>query len=761
MMFHKHALTRAAALGLLLLCAGPLSAQLSPNADDAPVIDLDAVLDAPEGQRATGGLPAAPAVTIAPVTDPVAPEIPEGAFVTVPSFERGVDPDAPATAREGEVLLPLTSENPTLDGIVRLSGEVQSEKFFIDLPQAAAIERVVLSYRVSINVLPEQSEMLIRVNGVATPAIRPDAFDGFEQIFLPAALFVDGRNEIVVSLRHTHRIFCGPSATFDVWTEINTNTSGVRIDRGDLPIDAVGMAMALSAQVALSGNLPVRLIDDLVVDNPEDVNRRNDEVLNLLSPRLAGLRGSSPIILAPEDAYGVTRGTAPLARITVLHGIQPSVDIRRGGDGTAVLLLTMGYDGELPELDTVLPFPEPLENNALLVPDAATPLRDLGFQQMDAYNHYTEQNVTFRLPDDWLLLASQTALLRLDYTFLDGLPTGALMLVKINNTTVRMLPLDINGGNAQPTLDVGFRARLLRPGANLLTFATIVPGDPVDQPCAQMPAPIVTIDNGSTLFVPSSPKMQMSDLARPMMAMQPDQITADFPPSTNRSVAYFPAILAAALRPIAGVEPLPKASLHVTLEATDADLNLSDLGINRRDLLRLFDVGPITPDVDADTQADLGLFARAVVYAKEIGRKLRALAVPDDGPLPLWLQGKHADAALFVPRDAAPEEVWLMVRPQSSPQALAAVLAQARLSPVGPRGRLSILNSDGTWESWRNSEPRPWMLEPLTIQNFRTVAGNFASWSPLYYGALLMVLTFASVGLALVYVMTTRGGRKG
>lgn len=760
MMFPKPVLTRAAAFGLMLLCASPLLAQLSPSIDDAPMIDLDAVLDAPAGPRASGAAPAEPDVAIAPITDPVAPEISDAAFVTVPSFERGINLGAPLTPQGGEVLLPLTSEHPTLDGIVRLSGEVQSEKFYIDLPQAAAIERVVLSYRVSINVLPEQSEMLIRVNGVETPAIRPDAFDGFEQIFLPATLFVDGRNEITVSLQHTHRIFCGPAATFDVWTEINTNASGVRIDRGDLPIDAVGMGMALRAQVAMSGNLPVRLIDDLVIDNADEVNSRNDKVLNLLSPRLAGLRGSSPIILAPEDAYGVTRATAPLARITVLHGIEPGVDIRRGGDGTAVLLLTMGYDGELPELDSVLPFPEPLENNALLTPDTSTPLRDLGFEQVDAFNRYTEQKITFRLPDDWLLLASQTAMLRLDYTFLDGLPTGALMLVKINDTTVRMLPLDINGGNSQPTLDVGFRARLLRPGANLLTFATIVPGDPVDQPCVQMPAPIVTIDNGSTLFVPSSPKMQMSDLARPMLGMLPDQITADFPPTTNRSVAYFPAILAAALRPIAETKPLPNASLHVTLEATDFDLNLTDLGVNRRDLLRLFDVRPITSDAPEDEQADRGMFSRALSYVDGIAKDVRQLAIPDDGPLPVWLRGKHADAALFIPRDDAPEEVWLMVRPQSNPQALAAVLAQARLSPEGPRGRLSILNSDGTWESWRNSEPRPWMLEPVTIKNFRTVAGNFASWSPLYYGALLMLLTIVSVGLALVYIITTRGSRK-
>jgi cellulose synthase operon protein B len=754
----------AVKLGLvLLLCGSPLSAQVSSNAQDAPLIDFGAVLDAPSGAPATGTAAPAPTTStaIAPIAAPTAPEIQDETLLTLPTFERGNSQDDPLETKTGEVLLPLTSKKPSLDGIVRLSGEVQSETFYIDLPQAAAITGFVMSYRVSINVLPDQSEMQIQVNGKDALSVRPDAFDGFGRISLPASLLADGLNEIVVTLHHTHRIFCGPDATFDVWTEINTNTSGARINRDDLPIDSVGIRMALSAQAAMAGNLPVRLINDPNTSDSTKIGRGNEAILEALSPRLAGLRGSSPIILAPEDAYGVITETAPLARITVMYGLQPSIEIRRGGDGTAVLLLTTGFNGELPELDDVLPFPGPLENNAFLRPGSETPLHELGFDQTNAYNHYTEQNLAFRLPDDWLLLASQKGLLRLDYSFLEGLPKGALMLVKLNDTTIRMLPLDIDGGTSLPTLDVGFRARLLRPGANLLTFATVVPGDPSDQPCAQTTAPFVTVDSGSTLYVPPSPKMQMSDLARPLAGIHPDQISADSPSLSDRSAAYFPSILASALRPISDTEQMSNASLHVTAEANDAGLSLNDLGINRRELLQLFEepVGQSTA-TSADARNRPGLFDRLMAYVKDIGTEVRQLALPDDGPLGLWLAGKRADAVLFIPRDDAPEEVWLMVRPQSNPQTMAAVLAQARLSPEGPRGRLSILTSEGKWQSWYSSKPEPWMLEPLTVSNFRTVAGNYASWSPLFYGAILMTLTLISVGLALVYIVTTRGSRK-
>jgi cellulose synthase operon protein B len=768
---------------------GPVWAQLSPTPEDVPMINLDAVLDAPVGDLSPAVVPPTVRTLDIVVSEPVQPaetapapataepvvvvpepqtpafqnEIQDEALLTVPSFDRGGGGQTEEEAQAANLLLPFTAKRSTLDGIVRLTGEVQTETFYVDLPQAAAVQNLVVSYRTSINVLPDSSEMLITVNGVATPTLRPNAFAGFVGIDLPATLLTEGRNEITITLHHTHRIFCGPSATFDIWTEIDTNTSGVRVARGDLPNDPIGMVMALRAQLAMSGSLPVRLIDDIINGTASGNSNLDHSVLDALTPRLSGLRGGGPVILAPEKPYSVVKGMPQLARISVLYGPVPSVDIRRGGDGTAVLLLTLAYDGALPDLDGILPLPEPLQNNALLEPGKTTTLGQLGFSQPDAYNRYSEQQVVFRMPDDWLLLASQKGLLRLNYSFLDGLPKGALMLVKMNDATIQMLPLDIAGGKTQPTLEVGFRARLLRPGANVLTFATIVPGDPPDLPCPGMPAPMVSIGTDTTLIVPPSPRMQMSDLARPLIALRPDQIRAETTPVVGGGSTYFPAILAAALRPIAQTERLPDASLNITLEGTDESLNLNDLGVNRRDLLRLFAVpspAELAQEAAAAKEAEQKRFHQAIVYVKAVATEIRQLAIPDDGTLLRWLDGRRAQAVLFIPRDDAPEAVWLMVKPDSNPQFLAATLAQARLLPVGPRGRLAILTDEGKWESWHSSSPAPILLDKLSFANIRTVAGNYASWSPLFYGTILLVLTLISVGFAFVYIITTRGNRK-
>lgn len=748
----------AALIGLTLMASGAaLWAQTAP--DDAALIDLGPIMNAPV-ENVTAPVAAAPVATpAAPVVQQPPPpaEVLDESLLTLPAFDRGVtvDPvDAPQ-AMASSVLLPIQALRPTLDGIVRLTGEVQRADFFLDLPLIAAPRDLVLSYRISINVLPEESQILIRVNGVDLPPMQPTAFEGFEQIVLPGVLLQDGRNDISVQVIHAHRIFCGPDATFAVWSEINTNTSGVRMARTDLPDDAAGMLMALRAQVAMAGNLAVRVSDDLSADL----------VIAALAPRLTGLRGSGAVALVPEQPYGVANDQVPMARITAITGPEPRVDVRRVGDGAVVMLVTVGFDGTLPQLETILPVPAPAANNPLLVPGLPTTLRDLGFDQPEAFNRYTEQIITFRMPDDWLLLASQKGMLQFGYSFADGLPDGALMLIKMNDTTIRLLPLDRDGGRVQPILDVDFRARLLRPGANALTFVTIVPGDPPDMHCPPLTGPLVTISPSSTLMVPPSPQMRNVDVARPLLAVQPDQIKSISDTARTGDDTGLAAAFVTALRPVDQVARLEDASLSVISPDMAVPINLADIGVSRRDLMQVFSQASGS-DPAADTSkaapepAQPGLIGRATGAVRGLADLVVHAAVPGDGPLDEWLAGRQAEALLFLPDDDAPNALWLMVRSDTDPQRLGALVAQARLSATGPQGRFALLTPQGTWENWHSTRTPPQMLEPITIANFRAVAGNYASWSPLLFGALLLGLTVISVALALVFVITTRGKRK-
>jgi hypothetical protein len=152
------------------------------------------------------------------------------------------------------------------------------------------------------------------------------------------------------------------------------------------------------------------------------------------------------------------------------------------------------------------------------------PLSALAPPSLTGEGRYILLDVPFRLPWDWLLLSSQKARLDLGYRFAPGLPDGALMLVKINGTTVRLLPFDAGGGKALPVLPITFGARLLRPGRNRLAFEVLVPGDPVDRACPLSSAPVVEIAATSTLFVPAAPRMSLPAIDRALASLSLDRI---------------------------------------------------------------------------------------------------------------------------------------------------------------------------------------------------------------------------------------------
>lgn len=738
-----------AAIMLAVVTGTPARAQTFSPSEDTQIIDLGTALEAPDTLATDVEVEAPPTPTKRHV------EIADGDLLTLPEYSRTVDLDDDESSFD-DVLLPLQSQHPTLAGIVRLTGEVQSEGFFVDLPLAASARDLVLAYRIAINVLPEQSELHIRVNGTDLEPVMPSAFEGFEELILPSELLIAGRNEISVRAHQSHRIFCGPEASFAVWTEINTNTSGVRLRRTDLPVTPVGLRMALGAQVAISGVLPVSFLTET-----------DEGFLDGLAPRLAGLRDGSPVRFDQQSPYSVAYGPAQMARITILPGDgAPFTEIRRAADDAIVLVLTQGIDGSMPDLNEVLPLPGPIENIAALHPGFVTTLRDLAFDQTDAFNRYSEQEVTFALPDDWLILASQRAELRLDYTFADGLPKGAIMLVKLNETTVRLLPLDRNGGKALPTLEIDFPARILVPGANALTFVAIIPGDPPEEHCPPLTGPLLTIGAQSTMFVPPSPKMRMLGIDRPLIAMRPDQVSTETVSSSSERIAGgLMATVAAALRPVAETKLIADASLTVAYGSGLGQLDLEDLGITRRELTRLLTADRTTVPNEMAQVKDMaapqpGLLVRIGEYFSHKVTQFKRLAIPGDGPLASWLENRHAEAVLFIPDDDAPEALWLMVNQDINPGRVAAILAQARLSAHGPKGRLSVLTHDGNWQNWHTTRTAPVLLEPLGVANFREVAGNYASWSPLYYCLVLLCLTLVSACLALVYIVTTRGSKK-
>jgi len=760
----------------LVIWAGSLQAQAVP--EDDPIIDLTPMFDflpVPGSEPVPVPEPAPePAPDLAPdrVGD-VQPEPLPDAPVATPVEEPEVPPTLPAYIRggaseaaEGELagtpfLSPARSGEGV--GVIRLTGEFSELPLTIDVPAVADVADLRIAYQSSINNLPGDSQLTAILNGTEIARIEPSAFDGFAVVSLPREGLVEGRNSLVIRSELSHRIFCGPEASFGIWTEIDLAQSGIEIARdsglgsGAAGADAEDFRLAMIAQLAAGHAVPVVAASAVAPAQLADLRQR---LAALLPGAMPELDVQSPYAPAPEEIA--------VARIAIVASAAPLAEIRKGEDGALILVISAEVDAPL--LDVILPGLGAIAGPPAFLPGVSATLSEMGYPPISMQGHYGRTDLDFRLPGDWLLISSQRVLLDLLYDYAPGLPEGALMLVKVNGTTIRLLPLFGQGGETLPMLPVGFPAQLLAPGPNTLTFETIIPGDPPDLPCPRIEGPLLRVSGESALRIPSSPRMHFANVGAGLSELDPGAVVATPEASADGvAVATVQAIMLR-LRPFAGAVGETRLTIAGVSELDR--LAPGDLGLTRQMAETALAPPLPAPVLPAPVEAELtdlpatvptdaaSVTDRVSTLIAGLWQSLRELAAPGDPALPLWLEGRRGTAMLVMPDAASPDALWLLLGPAADPDTVARALAMARTDPAGPTGRLSLLQQDGTWQSWRAATTPPQLNEPLTIANFRTVVGNYASWSPLGFVIILAILMSISVILGLVFVVRTRGSRK-
>ncbi|WP_373355072.1 cellulose biosynthesis cyclic di-GMP-binding regulatory protein BcsB [Pseudoroseicyclus sp. CXY001] len=750
---------------ILALTAGLLGAGGFATAQQLSgegVIDLTPMLNAMPGQSGQGDQTAdpepaePPAADAAPDSDPAPQESEdedsaEGAPrspASLPDYGRAPAPGAEAppapvdTVEAAPILLPFTTR--PFSQILRISGEGGSARMTVVIDDPGQASELRLAVRSSVNLLPEQSSLTILLNGVEIAERVPDAFEGFEVMTLPTDALQPGENELIVQATHTHRIFCGPEASFQIWTEIDLGQSGLIVPRTAFSASPQGIREALAAQIVSGGGVTV-----------ESAGPVAPELLSELGQRLRALiPGAAPTITVRSPYSAATSGSQPeLARIALIGGEAPVEELRRGGDGAMVLVL--GGPFEPGRLDAWLPQPVPASDLPHMTPGEPLSIEGMEAGTVAFESRYARADIRFTLPEDWLLSASQKAEIDLSYSYAEGLPEGSLMLVKVNDTTVRLLPLFGQGGEALPRLPVGLPARLLHAGANELSFEAIVPGDPPDLPCARLNGPYVQIDSSTALSVPPSPAMDYPTITDALRHLTPEAVQT--PPGidarglSGRTVAAVQA----------GFQPLEGSAggtLTITGLAEMERATLSRIGVTRGVVEQL--LAPIGTAAPAAAEPAAGAGSRIRRAFDRIGAWVIEFAMPGDPPLETWLAERQGAALLYLDDPADPLSMTLVLAPGITPRDIAAALSDARFDPYGPSGAAAVLTDGGAWESWRAATQPPRLQEPLSLANFRTVAGNYASWSPALFVAILAGLVVMSVLLGLSFVVRTRGRNK-
>ncbi len=789
-------MTLRAALLLVLalpgLAALPARAQTGSEtgADTGAAPEILLPQAAPESDAAPEAPPEVPVIVLEP-GQAAAPSAGEGPARVAPlAVPVTRDTGAAAISPAAPLMIPLLPAGPPLPagvqvggslpepGILRLTGETVTQEMQLILPEGVAPpqQELVLMMRSSVNVLPETARMTVTLNDAEPVELRLEHLGPFVAVRVPAPGLLPGLNRVALSLYQPHRIYCGPDATFQVWTELDLAASGVAVPARALTTDAPGFVAAMRAQAAGGRAVGLQAGEGL-----------DPAVLRGVARALAAALGGAGRVEARRP-YGMQAGD--VARVTLIAADRDQITFRRDMAGAIVMVVEVSgaavpdLAGLLPAADGAAAAPAVAE----LTPGAPVSFAQLGVPRIIGNTHYFRRDVPFRLPEDWLLLANQRASLTLHYGFADGLAKDALLLVKINGETVRLLPLDRAGGKVQPPLDIPFAANLLHAGRNDVTLEAIVPGDPPDAPCTRRKADMLVVLDDSFLDIPASPKMRQPGLAEPLARLGGDSVIVpdDAPQKARLEFAALP--LSTLLDPLPGHEGGARLNI-VTLEGAGL-VPLAGTGLSlrtvQRAVFRPAEVAPAAagepapeapafrlteeeaPPPAAAAPAEPGwldrlwlgatrLFTAEGWFARQWGAIRDAAFLDSDGPLEGWLQAHSGTALLLRPDRDDPDSLWLVLGPEADLAGFGPSLDQFRRSGLA-RGDAALMQPDGSWIVWSSGEA-PELLEPLTPGNIRAVLGNYASWSPLVFMLALLGLALLSVLPALAFILLTR--RKG
>ncbi|MGP9789296.1 cellulose biosynthesis cyclic di-GMP-binding regulatory protein BcsB [Roseinatronobacter sp. NSM] len=685
---------------------------------------------------------------------------------------RGLDNVAQTGAQGWVSPLRLTDLLVPMNGTAaRISGERQIVAFDLYVSTPSSHRQLQLFTQSSIDLLPERSSMRVMLNGQDIGVVGLGNFEGFEggRVDIPEGVLSVGRNLVQIEFRQGHRIFCGPEASFGLWTDIDLARSGLLVRETQNGIDADDFMMAFAAQAASGDPVEMRGLDRL---GPQAAEWRQ-HLMRSFNQTFLG----SPVAFRFSDYWTVEQHDRALARITILAAPSGRVSYEIGGDGAYVMVLEVGPDTRPQNVLTAIAqlAPQPMASRApLIAPEQDVPLSAFGVQTESFSQRYARRDYPFRLPDDWLVLTAAKARLNFDYIYAEGLPRESMLLISVNGEAIRLLPLRDEGGQLISKFPIDFEARLLQPGSNRMTFELMVPGDPPDLPCPVVERPFLQISDTSTLNVPYSPSMAIPDMDLAFGALTPDSIRRNEMTARAFSDADILTLSAALARSHADMRP---ATLH--LISVD-DLGSVPAGNHRADRRLLEDIVltvPELPGASGDAMAgatddpfqrrrqqDSGLSAGfGQAFSTAWDRVSDSLAWVKDRIFPSsgeqlnqWLANRRGQAVLFHLDPARPDEIWMLRSPDSDINAIAHAFAAARVSGAGPRGQVSILGHQGAWQNWIAPDRRPLLLEPWSLRNFRYAMGNFVSARPIFFTLMIIFLALLSAVIALRLVISTR-----
>lgn len=498
---------KALALMMAVLATGPLAAQQTP-------FDMS-------GERspdARGALP----LTFEDSAPPVAQESVGAITGTTPDEFR-------------RYLIPYPS--------LSLTGEADERAWSIYLTpaQAAAGSRLTFAYQNAIVVAPEASVLSVFVNGklVGEGPVQAAEERRHRSYAIPADLLRTGSNEIRFRVRQRHRTDCTIQSTYELWTEIASETAFISFEAGGAgalttieDIEAIGHdgagrthfnvvvpaleqpsraapLMRLAQGLALLGHMPTQTIA-FRQDMPELGEAGELTVLAGTVSELAPLLGS-----LPTEAT-----TGPLASFLRTDRDQTPVLVVTGPDWTAVEksidVIAKATDRPAGVARDVIDTERwRLPETPLVASGKRLAFSELGIDTREFSGRRLKTAFTVAVPADFYADAYGEARIFLDAAYTDAVRPGSRIDVYVNGSIASTVPLGSSRGTILDHLPISVTLRHFHPGANLIEMEAVLLTE-ADTVCA--PGSPASSDARFALFDTS--EFEMPDFAR--IARRPD-----------------------------------------------------------------------------------------------------------------------------------------------------------------------------------------------------------------------------------------------
>ncbi|WP_340160897.1 cellulose biosynthesis cyclic di-GMP-binding regulatory protein BcsB [uncultured Hoeflea sp.] len=432
-------------------------------------------------------------ITIVALAAPVAPAAMAQSLLSEPQVKspvvslEGLGQSTILSTRPSEALAAALTRDPTLTAFeqskstLRFEGEddVVNLTFLLDPRSVAAGGDLVLAYRNAVSVMPETSVVSVMVNGAPVgnfPVRSPSGFST-QTIAVPTSTLRAGVNEVQLRAVQQHRVDCSMEATYELWTELDEQTSGFR------PHSAQGS----------NGFASLRKVG-------RDARGLTD--LRLVLPRGSGaaaLNRAAPMV--QTLALALNRDDISVT-VAETAGTGPGIDLLVASDDDQASLSVIRSD--TPHGLSLAPGGDPLRHTVVLrasnareipnlvlnaVQGPLKPVFDSGIRAQRSGEIRAEASSVYTLADAGYVPAPFTGRLfrtRFDmvmpadfypaeYATLDlalhgatspGLKPTSQLLVRVNDQIVKSLPMRDTGGEVFSGRKLELPLRAFRPGRN-------------------------------------------------------------------------------------------------------------------------------------------------------------------------------------------------------------------------------------------------------------------------------------------------------